>query len=42
MDECLSIGKQGNWNDWFKSTPPDANEYNGVVYKASKPDPIAE
>jgi hypothetical protein len=36
MDECLSIGKQGRWTDWFDSTPSDSNVYNGVVYRESE------
>ncbi len=38
MDECLSLGKKGRWADYFETTPPDANQYNGVVYHESKPD----
>ena len=36
MDECLSVGKQGRWSNWFEKTPPDANVYNGITYQESK------
>jgi hypothetical protein len=37
MDECLSLGNQGRWSNSFETTPPDANQYNGVVYEETKP-----
>lgn len=36
IHECLSIGNRGRWSHTFEKTPPDAVEYNGVVYKESE------
>jgi len=35
MDECLSIGKEGEWGHWFDKIPPDANQYKGITYNES-------